>query len=62
MYIYIVIYFIITIYFFFAFQYRGIGYGASCYALIDAKPVSWQAAQSACSARFNGQLATINDR
>jgi hypothetical protein len=48
--------------FIFALQYRGIGYGASCYALIDAKPVSWQAAQSACSARFNGQLATINDR
>lgn len=48
------------------FQYRGIGYGASCYALRDAlsgaTPVSWQLAQSACQTTFGGQLATVNDR
>ncbi|XP_063422181.1 macrophage mannose receptor 1-like [Mytilus trossulus] len=46
--------------------YRGIGYGASCYALRDtisgATPVSWQLAQSACQTTFGGQLATVNDR
>ncbi|XP_063422180.1 macrophage mannose receptor 1-like isoform X2 [Mytilus trossulus] len=45
--------------------WRGYGFGASCYALLDqnnAQRLTWQAAQASCQSKYKGQLATVNDR